>query len=122
MTHFQTNRRISENNKNLEYTKIPPTASKYPEKIYRYTKYRIPGYDYDEFDFYDKEKSYNCDGKSLYAHCVCQFTCKEPNIVDCYMPCSSGCECKEDFVFDDRVQKCVLPEQCQPDDDMLLLK
>lgn len=83
------------------------------EKIYRYTKHRIPGYDYDELDIFGDSSDRKCDDKSIWTHCLCQFTCDEPNSVDCYMPCESGCECKEDFVFDKRIQNCVLPSQCE---------
>ncbi|KAI4494390.1 hypothetical protein M0802_008882 [Mischocyttarus mexicanus] len=86
---------------------------KVPEKVYRYTKHRIPGYDYDEFDYFGiKSSSKICDEKSVWTHCLCQFTCKEPNIVDCYTPCKTGCECKENYVFDDKQQQCLLPEEC----------
>ncbi|XP_015186227.1 PREDICTED: uncharacterized protein LOC107071608 [Polistes dominula] len=86
---------------------------KVPEKVYRYTKHRIPGYDYDEFDYFGvKSSSKVCDEKSIWTHCLCQFTCNEPNMVDCYTPCKSGCECKENYVFDDKQQQCLLPEEC----------
>lgn len=85
---------------------------KVPEKVYRYTKHRIPGYDYDEFDYFGIKNPKICDEKSVWTHCLCQFTCKEPDIVDCYTPCNSGCECKENYVFDEKQQQCLLPEEC----------
>ncbi|XP_016839721.1 uncharacterized protein LOC107980923 [Nasonia vitripennis] len=87
-----------------------------PEKVYRYTKHRIPGYDYEELEFLDTRQPQRCDERSVWTHCLCQFTCAEPNIVDCFTPCNSGCECREDFVYDPKSQQCVLPEQCPPDD------
>ncbi|KAJ8674891.1 hypothetical protein QAD02_010677 [Eretmocerus hayati] len=86
------------------------------ERTYRYTKHRIPGYDYDELDYYDSR----CDERSVWTHCVCQFTCAEPNIVDCYSPCNSGCECREDFVFDPHIRACVTQNQCTPNDEFLI--
>ncbi|XP_012531144.1 uncharacterized protein LOC105833733 [Monomorium pharaonis] len=85
---------------------------KLPEKVYRYTKHRIPGYDYDEFDYIRSRSIQECDDKSIWTHCLCQFTCSKPNVVDCYTPCSSGCECKEDYVYDEKAQRCLLPEEC----------
>lgn len=85
---------------------------KMPEKVYRYTKHRIPGYDYDELDYFDIRNSKMCDEKSIWTHCLCQFTCREPDIIDCYTPCKSGCECKENYVFDEKQQQCLLPEEC----------
>lgn len=85
------------------------------EKIYRYTKHRIPGYDYDEFDY--MRSSRKCDDKSIWTHCLCQFTCSKPDVVDCYAPCKSGCECREEYVFDEKTQRCLLPEHCSPDND-----
>lgn len=84
-----------------------------PEKIYSYTKHRIPGYDYEELDIFSDNNERKCDEKSIWTHCLCQFTCAEPNSIDCYTPCESGCECKEDFVFDKRTQQCILPSQCE---------
>ncbi|XP_014214027.1 uncharacterized protein LOC106643412 [Copidosoma floridanum] len=99
----------------------PQTKWPSAERVYRYTKHRIPGYDYEELDFLEpRSRPRRCDERSVYTHCLCQFTCAEPNVVDCYTPCSSGCECREDYVFDEQLGECVLPEQCQPDDDYLL--
>lgn len=83
-----------------------------PRKVYRYTKHRIPGYDYDEFASIGSRSYQRCDDRSVWTHCLCQFTCVEPDVVDCYTPCRSGCECKEDYVFDEVRQKCLTPEQC----------
>ncbi|XP_012258989.1 uncharacterized protein LOC105687715 [Athalia rosae] len=83
-----------------------------PAKIYQYTKHRIPGYDYDELDFMGGRRFDKCDSRSVWSHCVCQFTCSNPSEVDCYMPCTSGCECKEDFVFNEDTAQCILPEMC----------
>ncbi|XP_076237223.1 uncharacterized protein LOC143180989 [Calliopsis andreniformis] len=83
-----------------------------PEKVYRYTKHRIPGYDYVELDHVITKNIKQCDEKSVWTHCVCQFTCSEPDTVDCYTPCKSGCECKEEYVFDEKKQQCLLPEHC----------
>lgn len=85
---------------------------KLPEKVYRYTKHRIPGYDYDEFDYAHSKIFHECDDKSTWTHCLCQFTCSKRDVVDCYTPCRSGCECKEEYVFDEKAQRCLLPEQC----------
>ncbi|XP_015522625.1 uncharacterized protein LOC107226349 [Neodiprion lecontei] len=84
-----------------------------PERVYQYTKHRIPGYDYHELDFMGHKKLNKCDARSVWSHCVCQFTCSNPNEVDCYMPCISGCECKEAYVFDENSQLCVPLEMCQ---------
>lgn len=74
-------------------------------KIYCHTKHRIPSYDYEEFDFCGGKNNQHCDDKSIWTYyCLCQFTCNEPNTVDCYTPCNSGCECKEDYVFYDNTQ------------------
>ncbi|XP_033225161.1 uncharacterized protein LOC117178059 isoform X2 [Belonocnema kinseyi] len=86
---------------------------KIEEKIYRYTKHRMPGYDYDEFNIFGDSRDEKCNEKSTWTHCLCQFTCYEPSTVDCYSPCESGCECKEDFVFDERTKQCLLPSQCE---------
>lgn len=83
------------------------------EKIYRYTKHRIPGYDYDELDIFGDSADRKCNEKSIWTHCLCQFTCDEQNSVDCFLPCESGCECREDFVFDKTTGKCVLPSECE---------
>lgn len=83
-----------------------------PEKVYQYTKHRIPGYDYDELDFMGGRRFNKCDSRSVWSHCVCQFTCSNPNEVDCFMPCMSGCECKEAFVFDESAQRCIPPDMC----------
>ncbi|XP_050486104.1 uncharacterized protein LOC126871388 isoform X2 [Bombus huntii] len=88
-----------------------------PEKVYRYTKHRIPGYDYEELDYMITKNFQQCDERSVWTHCLCQFTCTEPDMVDCYTPCKSGCECKEEYVFDERTQQCLLPEQCLPKED-----
>ncbi|XP_011692225.1 PREDICTED: uncharacterized protein LOC105452636 [Wasmannia auropunctata] len=88
---------------------------KLSEKVYRYTKHRIPGYDYDEFD-YMRSRNVECDNRSIWTHCLCQFTCSKPDVVDCYTPCRSGCECKEEYVFDEKAQRCLLPEECSTDD------
>ncbi|XP_011306685.1 uncharacterized protein [Fopius arisanus] len=80
------------------------------ERKYQYTKHRIPGYDYDELDFVEEGK--RCDDRSLWTHCLCQFTCTSKNTVDCYTPCRSGCECREDFVLDEESGTCVYPDQC----------
>lgn len=93
-----------------------------PEKVYQYTKHRIPGYDYDELDFTGSRKFNKCDASSVWSHCVCQFTCSNPNEVDCYMPCHSGCECKEAYVFDESTQRCVLPEMCPRQDNYDMYK
>lgn len=90
---------------------------KLPEKVYRYTKHRIPGYDYDEFDYTRSKFFHECDDKSVWTHCLCQFTCLKRDVVDCYTPCKSGCECKEEYVFDQKTQKCLLPEQCSSEDN-----
>ncbi|XP_018400320.1 PREDICTED: uncharacterized protein LOC108777838 [Cyphomyrmex costatus] len=89
---------------------------KLSEKVYRYTKYRIPGYDYDEFDYIRSGKIKECDDRSVWTHCLCQFTCSKPDKVDCYTPCRSGCECKEKYVFDEKAQRCLLPEECSTED------
>lgn len=89
---------------------------KLSEKIYRYTKHRIPGYDYDEFDYMRSRSVQKCDDRSVWTHCLCQFTCSKPNIVDCYAPCRSGCECKEEYVFDEKAQRCLLPKECSTED------
>ncbi|XP_076753576.1 uncharacterized protein LOC143425019 isoform X1 [Xylocopa sonorina] len=88
-----------------------------PEKVYRYTKHRIPGYDYEELDYVITRNFQRCDERSVWTHCLCQFTCSEPDVVDCYTPCKSGCECKEEYVFDEKTQQCSLPEQCSPKED-----
>lgn len=93
---------------------------KMPEKVYRYTKHRIPGYDYDEFDYFGIKSTKICNEKSVWTHCLCQFTCKEPNIVDCYTPCKSGCECKENYVFDEEQQQCLLPEECSSNQEDII--
>ncbi|XP_071577580.1 uncharacterized protein [Temnothorax nylanderi] len=85
---------------------------KLPEKVYRYTKHRIPGYDYDEFGYMRSKNVQECDDRSVWTHCLCQFTCLKPDEVDCYTPCRSGCECKEEYVFDEKIQRCLLPEEC----------
>lgn len=91
----------------------PPNWLKVPAKIYQYTKHRIPGYDYDELDYMGGRISDRmCDNWSVFANCVCQFTCTSPNEVDCYKPCESGCQCREEFVFDENIQQCVPPEDC----------
>ncbi|XP_025266128.1 uncharacterized protein LOC112638497 [Camponotus floridanus] len=90
---------------------------KLPEKVYRYTKHRIPGYDYDEFDYIHSKSFHKCDDKSIWTHCLCQFTCLKQDVVDCYTPCRSGCECREEYVFDEKTQKCLLPEQCSSEDN-----
>ncbi|XP_015589695.1 uncharacterized protein LOC107265124 [Cephus cinctus] len=95
---------------------------KIPEKVYRYTKHRIPGYDYDELNFMGDRRFHECDDNSLWTHCVCQFTCAQPDIVDCYTPCVSGCECKENYVFDEQSRKCLLPEKCPPVSDYFTFK
>lgn len=87
-----------------------------PEKVYRYTKHRIPGYDYEELDYVAQRNFQQCDEKSIWTHCLCQFTCSEPDVVDCYTPCKSGCECKEEYVFDEKSQQCQLPEHCSSKD------
>lgn len=89
---------------------------KLSEKVYRYTKHRIPGYDYDEFDYIYSKSVQKCDDKSVWTHCLCQFTCLKPDEVDCYTPCRSGCECKEEYVFDEKAQRCLLPEECSTED------
>lgn len=89
---------------------------KLSEKVYRYTKHRIPGFDYDEFDYIYSKNVQDCDDKSVWTHCLCQFTCSKPNVVDCYTPCRSGCECKEEYVFDEKSQRCLLPEECSLED------
>jgi len=89
---------------------------KLSEKVYRYTKHRIPGYDYDEFDYTRSKSIQKCDDKSIWTHCLCQFTCSKPNIIDCYTPCRSGCECKKEYVFDEKTQRCLLPEECSTED------
>lgn len=89
---------------------------KLSEKVYRYTKHRIPGYDYDEFGYMSYKNVHECDDRSVWTHCLCQFTCAKPNEVDCYTPCRSGCECKEEYVFDEKTQKCLLPEECSTTD------
>lgn len=91
---------------------------KLPEKTYGYTKHRIPGYDYNEFGYMPSTSFQKCDEKSIWTHCLCQFTCLEPDIVDCYTPCSSGCECKEKYVFDEKTQKCLLPEYCFSEENL----
>ncbi|XP_011859859.1 PREDICTED: uncharacterized protein LOC105557274 isoform X2 [Vollenhovia emeryi] len=68
---------------------------------------------------FDKQFDWNvqkCDDRSIWTHCLCQFTCSRPDIVDCYTPCRSGCECKEEYVFDERTQRCLLPEECSTED------
>ncbi|XP_011639037.1 uncharacterized protein LOC105428417 [Pogonomyrmex barbatus] len=90
---------------------------KLPKKVYSYTKYRIPGYDYDEFDYMRSRDISECDDKSVWTHCLCQFTCSKPDVVDCYTPCRSGCECKEEYVFDEKAQRCLLPEECSEEDN-----
>lgn len=90
---------------------------KIPEKVYRYTKHRIPGYDYDEFDYMRSRGLQRCDERSVWTHCLCQFTCSKPDIVDCYTPCRSGCECKEEYVFDEKTQSCLSPEHCSSQDN-----
>ncbi|XP_029173678.1 uncharacterized protein LOC114942471 [Nylanderia fulva] len=90
---------------------------KVSEKVYRYTKHRIPGYDYDEFDYGRSKSFHKCDEKSTWTHCLCQFTCSKRDVVDCYTPCRSGCECKEEYVFDEKAQRCLLPEQCSSEDN-----
>lgn len=107
---------IIRNNSNKPLQGNWPTT----ERVYRYTKHRIPGYDYEELEFLDTRQPQRCDERSVWTHCLCQFTCTEPNIVDCYTPCNSGCECREDFVYDPKSRQCVLPEQCPPDDDYFL--
>lgn len=89
--------------------------NKLSEKVYRYTKHRIPGYDYDEFGYMSYKNVQECDDRSVWTHCLCQFTCSKPDEVDCYTPCRSGCECKEEYVFDEKTQKCLLPEECSTD-------
>lgn len=83
-----------------------------PERVYRYTKHRIPGYDYEELDYIGNGNVERCDARSAWTHCVCQFTCAEPDAVDCYSPCKSGCECKEEYVYDEKTERCLPPEQC----------
>ncbi|XP_015428498.1 PREDICTED: uncharacterized protein LOC107185347 [Dufourea novaeangliae] len=83
-----------------------------PERIYRYTKHRIPGYDYEEIDHVFARSPKQCDDKSIWTHCVCPFTCSKPDVVDCYTPCRSGCECKDEYVFDEKTKGCILPEEC----------
>ena len=91
-----------------------------PQKVYRYTKHRIPGYDYVELDHVITRNVQQCDERSVWTHCVCQFTCSEPDAVDCYTPCKSGCECKEEYVFDEKTQQCSLPEHCsQKEEDFI---
>ncbi|XP_033338755.1 uncharacterized protein LOC117227537 isoform X1 [Megalopta genalis] len=90
-----------------------------PQRIYRYTKHRIPGYDYEEIDHVFARNPQQCDEKSIWAHCVCRFTCTEPDVVDCYSPCRSGCECKEEYVFDEKTNRCMLPEECPKDEDYI---
>lgn len=90
---------------------------KLPDKVYRYTKHRIPGFDYDEFDYMRSRSFQECDDRSVWTHCLCQFTCSEPDVVDCYTPCRSGCECKEEYVFDKKTQRCLLPEHCPSGDN-----
>lgn len=82
-------------------------SEKIMKKMYRYTKHRIPGYDYDELEYTN-----NCDDKSSWTHCLCQFTCDAINSVDCYTPCQSGCQCKENYVYDERKKICIKPENC----------
>ncbi|KAL7300359.1 hypothetical protein TKK_0006981 [Trichogramma kaykai] len=107
------------------------TAEKQPpaDRIYRYTKHRIPGYDYEELageysngEYARKYQRQRCDDRSVWTHCLCQFTCSQPSVVDCYTPCAPGCECKEDYVYDEKARRCVTPEQCQPDDDYLIYR
>lgn len=91
-----------------------------PERIYRYTKHRIPGYDYDELDYVaGGDLNERCDERSSWTHCLCQFTCSEQNVVDCYTPCKSGCECKEEYVFDEKAERCSLPEECSSPEEAL---
>lgn len=89
-----------------------------PEKVYRYTKHRIPGYDYEELDYVISRNFQQCDGRSVWTHCLCQFTCAEPDVVDCYSPCKSGCECKEEYVYDEKSRQCLPPDQCPLRDDV----
>ncbi|XP_014232528.1 uncharacterized protein LOC106656228 isoform X2 [Trichogramma pretiosum] len=107
-----------------EAEKQPPA-----DRIYRYTKHRIPGYDYEELageysngEYARKYQRQRCDDRSVWTHCLCQFTCSQPSVVDCYTPCAPGCECKEDYVYDEKARRCVTPEQCQPDDDYLIYR
>ncbi|XP_043286543.1 uncharacterized protein [Venturia canescens] len=109
--------RVFENEIANEKFRIPSERErdlyKRQEKIYRYTKHRIPGYDYDELDFMSARGFQQCDEKSVWTNCVCQFTCQHPNVVDCFTPCKNGCECKEDYVFDEKTKSCILPEHCE---------
>ncbi|XP_026669364.1 uncharacterized protein LOC108625026 isoform X2 [Ceratina calcarata] len=93
-----------------------------PERVYRYTKHRIPGYDYDELDYVVSRNFQQCDEKSVWTHCLCQFTCTEPDVVDCYSPCKSGCECKEEYVYDEKTQQCLLPDQCSLKEEDFYIK
>ncbi|KAG7202176.1 hypothetical protein KM043_015856 [Ampulex compressa] len=95
---------------------------KLPEKVYRYTKHRIAGYDYEELDYMGARSYQECDDKSLWTHCLCQFTCSEPDVVDCYTPCKSGCECKEEYVFDEERQECSLPQHCSSKNEIFHYK
>lgn len=89
--------------------KLPETI-----KVYQYTKHRIPGYDYDEFDLTNNKKNVNsCDEKSIWSHCLCQFTCNAINSVDCYTPCEGGCQCRENYVYDEEKKICIKPEYCE---------
>ncbi|XP_063991408.1 uncharacterized protein LOC135169919 [Diachasmimorpha longicaudata] len=103
---------IPEDDVNDKKVEMSPREHKVQEKKYQYTKHRIPGYDYDELDFMDEGSVKRCDERSVWTHCLCQFTCISKNTVDCYTPCGSGCECKEDFVFDEESGTCVYPDQC----------
>lgn len=93
-----------------------------PERVYRYTKHRIPGYDYEELDYVAGGNFQQCDEKSTWTHCLCQFTCSNPDIVDCYTPCKSGCECKEEYVFDEKTQQCLQPGHCSSKEDNFVYK
>lgn len=108
-----------ENNQDSPKKRSPVTHTDWykPEKVYRYTKHRIPGYDYEELDYMITKNFQQCDDRSVWTHCLCQFSCSDPDVVDCYTPCKSGCECKEEYVFDEKRQQCVLPEQCSPKED-----
>ncbi|XP_053971402.1 uncharacterized protein LOC128872579 [Hylaeus volcanicus] len=90
-----------------------------PKRVYRYTKHRIPGYDYEELDHVFAKNPQECDDRSIWTHCVCRFTCSEPDVVDCYTPCRSGCECKEEYVFDEKTKRCMLPEECPRGEDYI---
>lgn len=97
---------------------FPATPMSATLKIYRYTKHRVPGYDANGVE--SGVTRTLCDEKSIWTNCLCQFTCSQINIVDCYTPCESGCECREDYVFDEKLQHCVLPEQCQTKEDFIV--